>query len=65
MPKRSLRIRPGQIKMVIGKPIEVAHFSIETRQELIERVRNEIIKNYNDWQASEQTHIKDLATQTP
>lgn len=65
MPKRSLRIRPGQIKMVIGKPIEVAHFSIETRQELIERVRNEIIKNYNDWQESEQTHIKDLATQMP
>ena len=60
MPKRSLRIKPGQIKMVIGKPIEVENFYIEKRQELIEKVRNEIIKNYNEWQDSEGMNIKDL-----
>ena len=53
MPKRSLRISPGQIKLVIGEPIEVKNFDIEKRHELIEKVRNIIIKNYNDWQASE------------
>ena len=60
MPKRSLRIKPGQIKMVIGKPIEVENFYIEKRQELIEKVRNEIIKNYNEWQDPEGMNIKDL-----
>jgi 1-acyl-sn-glycerol-3-phosphate acyltransferase len=60
MPKRSLRIKPGQIKMVIGKPIEVINFDIEKRHELIEKVRNEIIKNYNEWQDSEISDIKDL-----
>ena len=60
MPKRSLRIKPGQIKIVIGKPIEVVHFNMERRQELIEKVRNEIIKNYNEWQDSDKLDIKDL-----
>jgi 1-acyl-sn-glycerol-3-phosphate acyltransferase len=53
MPKRSLRIKPRQIKMVIGKPIDVSSFDIEKRPKLIEIVRNEIIKNYNEWQDSE------------
>ena len=48
MPKRSLRIKPGQIKLMIGKPIEVVNFDIEKRHELIEIVRNEIMKNYNE-----------------
>ena len=46
--------------MVIGKPIEVVNFDIEKRQELIEKVRNEIIKNYNEWQDPEGMNIKDL-----
>jgi 1-acyl-sn-glycerol-3-phosphate acyltransferase len=50
MPKRSMRIKPGQIKLVIGEPIDVRSFNIEKRYELIEKVRNTIIKNYNDWQ---------------
>jgi 1-acyl-sn-glycerol-3-phosphate acyltransferase len=60
MPKRSLRIKPGQIKMVIGKPVEVTNFDIEKRNELIEKIRDEIIKNYNEWQDSEILDIKDL-----
>lgn len=60
MPKRSLRIKPGPIKMIIGKPIEVSSFDIEKRHELIQKVRNEIIKNYNEWQDSEILDIKDL-----
>lgn len=60
MPKRSLRIKPGQIKIVIGKPIEVINFDVEKRHELIENVRNEIIKNYNEWQDAERSDIKDM-----
>jgi len=64
MPKRSLRIKPGQIKMIIGKPIEVANYDLEKRHDLIEKVRNEIIKNYNEWQDSESLNIKDLESET-
>lgn len=60
MPKRSLRIRPGQIKLIIGKPIEVIHYDIEKRHELIENVRNEIIKNYNEWKETDTQDMKDV-----
>ena len=60
MPKRSLRIKPGQLKMVIGKPIDVQDVTIENRHALIEKVRNEIIKNYNAWQDIEMSPLKDL-----
>lgn len=58
MPKRSLRIKPGQIKMVIGKPVDVRNFTIERRHELIEIVRNAIIINYNEWKDIEMPDIK-------
>jgi 1-acyl-sn-glycerol-3-phosphate acyltransferase len=45
MPKRTLRVKPGRITMVIGRPVEVSGYSIETRGELIEKVRNTIIRN--------------------
>jgi 1-acyl-sn-glycerol-3-phosphate acyltransferase len=64
MPKRSVRIKPGQIKLVIGEPIEVKSFDIENRHELIEKVRNIIIKNYNSWQEPENLNINDLKSET-
>jgi 1-acyl-sn-glycerol-3-phosphate acyltransferases len=63
MPKRSVRIKPGQIKLVIGEPIEVKSFDIENRHELIEKVRNAIIKNYNSWQEPENLNINDLKSE--
>jgi len=60
MPKRTLRIKSGQIKMVIGKPIEITNYDVERRHELIEDVRNEIIKNYNEWQDSGKMILRDL-----
>jgi 1-acyl-sn-glycerol-3-phosphate acyltransferase len=62
MPKRSLRIKPGQITLVIGNPIEVTNFDIEKRLELIEQVRSEIIKNYNDWHEAG-LNIKDVESE--
>ncbi|MCX5848883.1 MAG: lysophospholipid acyltransferase family protein [Deltaproteobacteria bacterium] len=63
MPKRSLRIKPGQIKLVIGKPIEVKNFDIEKRHELIEQVRDAIIKNYNSRLEPGALNIKDLKSE--
>jgi len=60
MPKRSLRIRPGQIKLIIGKPIKVTPYDIEKRHELIENVRNEIIKTYNEWKETDTLDMKDV-----
>lgn len=62
MPKRSLKIKAGQIKLVFGKPIEVVDYDIEKRHELIEKVRNEIIKNYNEWQDPDH-FIRDLKSE--
>jgi 1-acyl-sn-glycerol-3-phosphate acyltransferase len=63
MPKRSVRIKPCQIKLVIGEPIDVKSFDIEKRHELIEKVRNTIIKNYDDWREPENLNIKDLQSE--
>ncbi len=55
MQKRSLQINPGNVIMVIDKPIETKDYTIETRHELIERVRNTILHNYETYNASEDT----------
>lgn len=59
MPKRSLRIRPGKIKMVIDRPVDVSGYKIETRGELIERVRGIIVRNFEEGGTSSR------ATSTP
>jgi 1-acyl-sn-glycerol-3-phosphate acyltransferase len=45
MPKRTLKVKPGRVTMVINRPVEVSGYTIETRGELIERVRTIIIRN--------------------
>jgi 1-acyl-sn-glycerol-3-phosphate acyltransferase len=45
MPKRSLMVKPGKITLVIDRPVEVSGYTIETRTELIERIRNAILRN--------------------
>ncbi len=60
MPKRSLKIKPGRIKLIIDKPIDVKNFTVENRQELITKVRNTIIKNYDCWRAEGAENIIDL-----
>lgn len=53
MPRRSLRINPGKVTMVIDKPIDVSGYSVENRAELIERVRHVIVNNYTQGTPSE------------
>jgi len=64
MPKRSLRVRPGKVKLVIDKAIDVKDYDIEKRQELIEEVRNIIIKNYDYWRETGTAGIKDMEKET-
>jgi len=59
MPKRSVKIKSGQLKLVIGEPIEVKSFDIEKRQELIKKVRDTIIKNYDNVQETGNLNLKD------
>jgi 1-acyl-sn-glycerol-3-phosphate acyltransferase len=63
MPKRSMKIKPSQVKLVIGEPIEVNSFDIDKRYELIEKVRNTIIKNYDDRQEPDNLNIKDMKSE--
>ncbi|MBU0575641.1 MAG: 1-acyl-sn-glycerol-3-phosphate acyltransferase [Proteobacteria bacterium] len=46
MPKRTLKFSPGKITMIIDRPVDVSGYTIETRGELIERVRGIIIRNF-------------------
>jgi 1-acyl-sn-glycerol-3-phosphate acyltransferase len=45
MPKRSLNVRPGRITMVIDRPVDVSGYTLETRGELIEKIRGIIVGN--------------------
>jgi 1-acyl-sn-glycerol-3-phosphate acyltransferase len=64
MPKRSLKITPGKVKLIIGKPVDVKNYNLENRQELINKVRNIIIKNYDNWKDAGTANIKDLESKT-
>ena len=46
MPKRTLKVKPGRITMVIDRPVDVSGYTLETRGELIERIRNIIVSNF-------------------
>lgn len=64
MPKRSLKVKPGKIKLVIDKPIDVKGYTLENRQELVDRVRQVIIKNYDAYRDTGTASIKDVQPET-
>jgi 1-acyl-sn-glycerol-3-phosphate acyltransferase len=66
LPKRSLKIKPGKITMVIGKPVEVTGYTVETRAELIQRVRGIIIRNFESGRVSDEAAAApDLGRELP
>lgn len=65
MPKRSLRITPGRIKLIIDKPIDVGSYTVENRHELIGNVRQIIIKNYDSWKEAGSKNIRDIEKEPP
>jgi len=46
MPKRTLKLKPGRITMVIDRPVDVSGYTLETRSELIEKIRQIIVGNF-------------------
>jgi 1-acyl-sn-glycerol-3-phosphate acyltransferase len=42
LPPHTMKIRPGQIRLNVGKPISMSDYTFDTKQSLIDRVRNEI-----------------------
>ncbi len=46
MPKKSLRVHPGKITMVIDKPIDITGYTEETVDELIHRVYEVVASHY-------------------
>lgn len=47
MSKRSLRIHPGKVTMIIDKPIDISGYTAENRSALIQRVTDVIAGNYD------------------
>ncbi|MBW2630774.1 MAG: hypothetical protein JRC90_03245 [Deltaproteobacteria bacterium] len=45
LPKGSLRILPGNMKIIIHEPIPVNEYTYETKEKLIEQVRRVIGKD--------------------
>ena len=48
MSKNRLRIRPGQVVLEIGKPIETSQYSRKNRDDLLKRVRQIIIESFEN-----------------
>jgi 1-acyl-sn-glycerol-3-phosphate acyltransferase len=47
LPKKSLVMKPGKIQVVVGDPIDVTGYTIDTVQELIDKTRQTIIANFD------------------
>lgn len=48
MPKNRMFVKPGNVVVEIKKPIESSHYSRETKDELMNTVRNVILKSFNE-----------------
>lgn len=47
LPKHTLKIKSGVVKIHFGSPIDPKEYGVEKREELLERVKTIIIKNFN------------------
>ena len=61
MPKRTLKFKPGRITMVIDRPVDVSGYTLETRSELIEKIRHIIVRNFE----SQAEPHKDTSAEAP
>jgi hypothetical protein len=48
MAKSSLRINRGDVEMEIAKPIDTSGYSMETKEELMEKVRTVIRQKFEN-----------------
>ena len=49
MKKRKLGIRPGTITVVIDKPVDVKEYTLENREDLIEKIHRVVTGNYRKY----------------
>ncbi len=47
LPRGGLKVRSGNIKVVIGKPIDSTPYSINQKGELMQKVREVVVENFN------------------
>lgn len=47
LPRGGLKVRSGKIKVVIGKPIDSTPYSINQKGELMQKVREVVVENFN------------------
>lgn len=59
MPKRSLKVTPGKVKLIIDKPIDTKNYTLESRNELIDQVKKIITKNYDNWKETSSSNVED------
>lgn len=48
MSKNNLVLKPGKIQVVVGDPIDVTGYTVDTVQDLIDKTRQVVIANFND-----------------
>lgn len=48
MSKNNLVLKPGKIQVVVGDPIDVTGYTVDTVQDLIDKTRRVVIANFND-----------------
>jgi len=65
LPKRSLKIRPGKIRMIIDRPVDVSGYRVENRGELIEKIRSIIIGNFENGKAGSRTSPSNFGKDAP
>jgi 1-acyl-sn-glycerol-3-phosphate acyltransferase len=53
MPKGKFRVYPGQVSMVIHKPIDTSTYTRETKEALMEKIRSVICDNFENSQMDE------------
>lgn len=58
MPKHSMRIKPGIVKVIIGEPIDPSAYTEDDRDILLDKVRSSISSNLEDAKPSGEYHEK-------
>ena len=48
LPKNTIRINPGEIKIIINEPIQTDQFNYQEREKLSSEVRRIIVENYDE-----------------
>ncbi len=54
MPRRSLKVSPRKVTIVIDKPIDVRNYTLDNRDDLVKEVRDVIVENFYKYKEDDQ-----------